>query len=491
MEASQSNNPAHHLLVKLFKNSAFLLANDVLTKATTFILYALIARYLGAFQFGQLSLALTILFTFQILAPAGLRLLITREVANNLEKTNLFLVNGSLIAVIFTVAAYLILWFVILILDYSSDTTMVISIIALGLLPFSLSTICEAIFQGWEKMHYITYANLPRNLSILFLGYILLSQGHSLEVISWLLSISYFVLLVIEWIIVVRYITRPRIVFDIGFIQETTKVSINFLGFQGAFAISSTLLIFMLSKYAGEVEVGFYNASTQILTPLMLVLQSIVLSVFPAMCRRFETSVQGLKLLSDNLVELFIGITFPVVVFIFYLSGEILLLLYGNQEFLYAAIVLQIIVITLIPQALTSVLGRVLLAGHQERILFKIVLIGSVFSLLIGIFLIRQYGMVGAATTTVIFSVVNFFLHYEFTSRMIPSPLPLGRLWKPIAASCVYVLFVVLVKIPHPFITAFLGGLLYLVVWFSINILSAGGYNQLASRYKNLWSESL
>ena len=313
MEVSQSNNPSQHLLARLFRNSAFLLATDVITRATTFILYALIARYLGAFQFGQLSLALTILFTFQILAPAGLRLLITREVANHREKTNLYLVNGSLIATIFTMAAYLLLWLVILILDYSSDTTMVISIIALGLLPFSLSTICEAIFQGWEKMEFIAYANLPRNLSIIIFGYILLSHGYELIAISWLISITYFLVLFIEWIIIVIFIVKPCIVIDIGFVRETTKMSLSFLGFQGAFAISSTVLIFMLSKYAGEAEVGFYNASSQILTPLMLVLQSVVLSVFPAMCRKFESSIQGLKLLSDNLVELFLGLTFPVV----------------------------------------------------------------------------------------------------------------------------------------------------------------------------------
>lgn len=491
MEVSQSNNPSHHLLSRLFKNSAFLLATDVITRATTFVLYALIARYLGAFQFGQLSLALTILFTFQILAPAGLRLLITREVANHREKTNLFLVNGSLIAVIFTMAAYLILWLVILILDYSAETTRVISIIALGLLPFSLSTICEAIFQGWEKMEYIAYANLPRNLSIILFGYLLLSRGYGLIAISWLLSLTYFIILFFEWIIVGVYISKPRMVIDFGFTQETTKTSLSFLGFQGAFAISSTVLIFMLSKFTGETEVGFYNASSQILTPLMLVLQSVVLSIFPAMCRKFESSIQGLKLLSDNLVELFLGMTFPVVVFIYYLSGEILVFLYGNQEFLYATIVLQILVLTLIPQAVTTIFGRILLAGHQEKKLFKIVMNCSVFSTGIGVFLIGQFGLVGAALTTVAFSLLNSYLHYRLTLQIINSPLPMSRLWKPIVASLVYVFFIILVEGWHPFLAALLGGILYLVVWISLNILAAGGFNQLTSKYKILWSESL
>jgi O-antigen/teichoic acid export membrane protein len=340
-------------------------------------------------------------------------------------------------------------------------------------------------------MQYITYANLPRNFSILLLGYIFLSQGYSLIAISWLLSITYFILLLIEWFIIARFILKPRLVIDFVFTRETTKSSLSFLGFQGAFAISSTLLIFMLSKYAGEAEVGFYNASSQILIPLTLILQSVVLSVFPAMCRRFEANKQGLKLLSDNLVELFLGMTFPVVVCIFYLSGEILLLLYGNQEFLFATIVLQILVLTLIPQAVTTIFGRLLLAGHHENGLFKIVMLCSVFSIVIGIFLISEFGLMGAALTAVAFSLLNFILHYQLTARMISSPLPIRRLWKPVVASFVYVLFIVLVKGLHPFITAFLGGLLYLLVWLTLIIFAEGGFYQLTTKYKMLWSESL
>ena len=62
------------------------------------------------------------------------------------------------------------------------------------------------------------------------------------------------------------------------------------------------------------------------------------------------------------------------------------MLLYGNQEFLFATIVLQIIVLTLIPQAVTTIFGRLMLAAHQEKELFKIVMICSFFSIVIGVF---------------------------------------------------------------------------------------------------------
>src|SRR5438552_17047754 len=80
-------------------NAASILASDVVNRGTSFVLYALVARYLGAFAFGQLSLALTLFYTFQVLAAAGLRTLVVREVARDKEKTNFYLINGSMTVV--------------------------------------------------------------------------------------------------------------------------------------------------------------------------------------------------------------------------------------------------------------------------------------------------------------------------------------------------------------------------------------------------------
>src|ERR671919_2709116 len=82
-------------LVRILANAASILASDVVNRGTTFVLYALVARYLGAFEFGQLSLALTLFYMFQVLAAAGLKTLVVREVARDKKKTGCYLVHGS------------------------------------------------------------------------------------------------------------------------------------------------------------------------------------------------------------------------------------------------------------------------------------------------------------------------------------------------------------------------------------------------------------
>jgi len=82
---------------RLVGNFTSLLTSEVVNRATTFVLYALIARYLGAYELGQLSLALTLFFMSQFIAGAGLKILITREVAKDRTKTGPYLFNGSAI----------------------------------------------------------------------------------------------------------------------------------------------------------------------------------------------------------------------------------------------------------------------------------------------------------------------------------------------------------------------------------------------------------
>src|SRR5437016_14617382 len=66
-------------LRKTGSNALSILTSDAMNRATSFVLYALVARRLGAHEFGQLSLALTLFYIFQVLALAGLKTLRSEE----------------------------------------------------------------------------------------------------------------------------------------------------------------------------------------------------------------------------------------------------------------------------------------------------------------------------------------------------------------------------------------------------------------------------
>jgi O-antigen/teichoic acid export membrane protein len=468
---------------RIVGNAASMLTSDAVNRATTFVLYALIARHLGAHEFGQMSLALTLFYVSQVFALAGVKQVIVRAVAKDRTRTSQYLTSGSLIVGAASLLSIAGLMLFVLFMGYSTDTAVVILLISIGLLPYSLSAICEAIFQAWERMSFIAYANVPANVAKVVLAFVLLSLGYGLYDLILLMLFSLAVVVIIEWWLMLRYIARPAMKLDLPFSMSLIKVSATFFGIDGIIAIMGSVNILLLSKLAGEEEVGLYSSANQLMVPLMLIYQGVVLSVYPMMCRRFDTSPQSLKRISEYLIELLLVIALPVVVGLFFLAGPALFLLYGNEDFVLASEILRIMIWTSVLTALTNVLGQVLWASLREKVTLRIVAVDGLVGLLLGVILIGPFGLVGAAVAALLTKVVDFLQHYVSVSKLLHG-VPLGKLaWKPAVASAFMGGFLALSQDQDITLTIIFAGLLYSGVLFALAAWSSGGLRRLKARY--------
>jgi O-antigen/teichoic acid export membrane protein len=473
---------------RLVGNFASLLTSEVVNRATTFVLYAMVARYLGAFGLGQLSLALTLFFVAQVLAGAGLRTLVTREVARDRTKTGQYLVNGSAIVAACSVLSVTALLFFVRLMNYSPETASAILLLSLGVLPFSLSVLNKAVFQAWERMHYIAWANVPVNVAKVGLALVLLWQGHGLFEMILLLLACHVAILGIEWWLMLRHIARPHLRIDRRFCIPMIRSTSTFLGINGIVAISASLDLLLLSRLTDETQVGLYSAAVQLIAPWTVICGSIILSVFPEMCKRFTTGVEGLKRISGQVLELLLAITLPAVVGFSFLAGPALLFLYGKAEFMLASPALRVLVWTLVLTAFNHVLGHALVASQKEKVTLHIIVLSTLLKLLLGLILISQYGLIGAAVATLLTALLDFLLHYAAVSRRL-FRLPVVRLaWKPAVAGACMAVYLMLVSNQGLLLTAVSAGMVYAVSWLVLIIWSNGGLRQFTARYQHLWS---
>ena len=91
-------------------NALSILSSDVMNRATSFVLYALVARHLGVQEFGELTLAFTLFYVFQVFAVVGLKTLIIRQVAKDRTQTWLYFTNGSGIVALTSLSSFLVLF---------------------------------------------------------------------------------------------------------------------------------------------------------------------------------------------------------------------------------------------------------------------------------------------------------------------------------------------------------------------------------------------
>ena len=454
------------------RNAAAVLASDVVNRATTFLLYALVARYLGIFQFGQLSLALTLFCTFQVVSVAGLKLLIAREVAKDRTRTGTFAVTGSLVVIAASILSFGLLAVFVRLVQYSPSTKSVILLLGLALLPFSLSAVCEAVFLGWERMHFIAYANLPMNTVKIAVAFLMLHEGYDLYALMILAVVAQTAVVIVEWLLLLRFTIRLHIRADVPFALALIKSATPFLGMDAIIALMASVNIVLLSRMVGERETGLYNAATQVLVPVTLLCQSIVLSVFPALCKRFEPSFRQARLISERLLALLLAITLPATVGLLFLSNSVLVFLYGNKGFQSAGMAVRVMAGTIILTAITSVLGQVLVAAGRERLTLRIVSIDLLVNFSVGIILIREFGLIGAALSMLLTKILDAAQHWMLTYSLFSKP-PIARLlWKPIVASACMGGYLLLIQDQRVLTAVVSAGALYAVAFLALAVLS-------------------
>jgi O-antigen/teichoic acid export membrane protein len=415
-------------LVRILANAISILAADVVNRGTTFVLYALVARYLGAFEFGQLSLALTLFYTFQVLAAAGLRTLVVREVAKDKGKTSVYLVNGSVTVVATCVVSIVLLVAFVKVMGYGRSTASLILLLSLGLLPAALATLYEALFQAWEKMHLIATATVPANLAKASVAFLAVSHGSSLHQLASVILLTQMTIAVAEWRLLRRHIAQPKSRVDLRFSLLILRSSTPFLGIDVTVALWASVQIVLLSALASETEVGLYSAAAQVLVPVALLFQSLTQAMFPIMCRRFEQDCRDLKQVAEAVLVCLLAAAIPISGILFVFADQVIALLYHGDKFRAAVPVLRILVWGVVLGAITQALGQVLLAGRREVVTLRIVAVNAVVSFVLGLLLIDVFGPLrGAALATLIAAAVNVVQHYVPVSSLLGG-ISVGRL---------------------------------------------------------------
>ncbi|NJO08026.1 MAG: flippase [Chloroflexaceae bacterium] len=457
--------------------------SQVMNRATTFVVYAFVGRYLGVAEFGVLSLGLTLMYTFQIFAVAGLKLLITREISREPERTNKYIVNGTIAVMTFSLVSFLALGLFVLAMNYSTQTSEVILLLGLALIPYALTNICEAVFQAWERMHYIAYGNVPANILKVVGAWYILDNGYSIHYLALLFIVCYVLVFSIEWWYMMKNITKLHIEFDYQFTRGMLVKTLPFLGMESVIAIWASIDAVLLSKLSDEFSLGLYNASAQLLVPAILVIENLAFSIFPLMCRKFDMGIENLKNVYEYLVEALLAIALPAAVGLSFLAGPILLLLYGGDNFSQGAVVLQLLVWILIPIAFTNALGQVLMASLQETLTLKIVVVNMIISIVLGIVFIIPLGVIGAALSTVISQGVNLLQHYFPTAKTLRGINLWNVFWKPMVATLVMAGYLFLVSNMSIWFVIPSAALVYGVCLVGILILTSGSIAQFRERY--------
>ncbi len=386
---------------KYFRNTGWLMFGKILSMVVGFV----IARYLGASSFGELSFADAFTTIIAAVGALGLDSFIIREIINEpLKKdeilgTSLLLrlgVNSLLIPL--TVGTYLLFHHFS---DKPGDTlTWVVFILTFASF-FKSFNVIDSYFQSQVSSKYVVQV---QNVCVVVSAIIkILLVVFNMPLIYFALALTADSLMLALGLIYM-YKKRGASLWDWTFNKERAfgLLKKSFPLILSAVMVSIYMKIDqVMLKSVGSMEVGIYSAAAKISEAWYFIPVAIVTSVFPAIIHARKTDLERYTKRLKNLYDLLVFISLPVAIFISFFANDIIHLLYGHA-YDGAGDMLSIHIWSGIFVFLGSASSQYLLAEGYTMISFQRTAMGAVVNILLNLWLIPQYGGVGASVATLI-----------------------------------------------------------------------------------------
>jgi PST family polysaccharide transporter len=399
------------LLTNIFSLGTIQLVNYILPLLTV----PYLVRILKPDYYGLIAFSTATITYFIMLTDYGFNLSATRQIS--IHRKNLKKVNEIFSATIFIQAALLLVSFILLsgliftfeIFSKNWELYYISFGMVIGHFLFP-----AWLFQGLEKMKYITIINVITKTTLTLLVFIVVKQQKDYLLIPVLTSLSFIISGIFSLVIAKYY-------FHISFFWPKKIVVLSQLK-KGWFIFSSNLSVslfttsttFILGIFTDNQSVGLFAAADKIITAIKGLNAPISQSIYPVISKKIvENKREGISfILKFGKIIIFSNLLFSVLLFILakpictYILGD------GYQESIHLLRIMAFLPLIIVTSNLCAIQGLYNLG--KAYLVSKYLIIIGISHLVLIFLLIPQFGVYGAATSVVITEIFGtlFSIYY-------------------------------------------------------------------------------
>ncbi len=383
----------------LFINIGSIFVARMLSPLIRMGLVLFLSRFLGAKGLGEYQVMMTYFALFEVLPTLGLRRFMTREIAKQPPLALQYIQHGCVLGLLVSIAALAIMN--VASAGYSGTIRQGILLLSLALFPSTMLVFCEATFIAPQRAAYIAVLTLSENLLLMLLGCFFLWNGFGVISIVATIAILRLFTAGVGLTLVMRLCPRLPWQWDGAFRREMLRQAPVFLGTVLASNLFWRLDILMLSRLRSAEEIGLYAAALRLIILCQEIPKSVLINILPPLSARYPDAMRPFRTLVECTAKYLLIYAFPVTIGAIVLAPDIITMIF-NAEFLAAALILSILVMSLVPFGMMNLLGNVLTATHHQKIDLATNGLGVLLNLGLNLVFIPRYGALGAAYTTLI-----------------------------------------------------------------------------------------
>ncbi len=457
-------------IANIAKNTSYLTIALVIQKIISFTYFAILARNIGPENLGKYYFAISFTTIFSIFIDFGLTNVLTREIAKRQEKAREILGSVLAIKIVFTFLVILAIFVVINLLNYPEITKQLVYLSSICIVLDSFTISYFGTIRAFHDLKFESLSSIIFQLIVMGLGLFFLYSGYSLVfVMSALVMASIFNLLYSSSILFIKWRIGIWPKFNFFVIKNLLILAIPF----ALFAIFQRLYMYfdtvLLSIFAGDVYVGYYQIPFKIIFALQFLPLAFTASLYPAMSNYWLNNKDQLVVTFERAVNYLIIISLPIAVGIVVLAGKIMLLFDTGYE--EAILPLQIIMTALLFLFINYPIGSLLNACDKQKQNTINMAIVALVSLVLNLILIPKMQAVGASVTVLITNILMVTLGFYWVPKIIPYRSK--KIWivffKALLSAIVMGLVVFYLKIYlNVFIVVMIGGVVYFASMFIV-----------------------
>ncbi len=383
---------------RLARNTGVLIGAELVIKLFNLGFYAVLSRELLSRGFGAWTYGLGVVTVYATVFNWGLSTLFTREVARDPHAAGDLL--GRLLPLRFALVGIALLGLAPLAwAQRTMGAPLFVCVLGVAPLASMVGESFRAVFRARQQLHLDAALTLAERALSSGLALIALLATHSLVWVAagWTAGALLAAVAAGVWVLGTHVTERVRWRFERVGELARAATPLFLLGVLGQLYFRQDVVI--LQALTQTEAVGYYGAAYRLFEMFVFLPGSLTQAYLPAAAALRETAPEAFHRLVRRTLSACLAVSVPLSLFLSVRTDEVIRLLFGSG-FEPAVPAARVVVWTLTLYCWSAVLGHTLIAGGRQRVPAIAVACAVPTNLLLNLWWIPQWGIVGAAWAT-------------------------------------------------------------------------------------------
>lgn len=402
------------------KNTTFMTTASVLQRVVSFVYFIIIARIIGAENTGDYFFALSFSTIFLVIADFGLNNVLTRELARSQEKSGVFLNNLLSIKLLLGFVSYGLIILAANLLNYSESTKQLIYVAGITVIFDSLQNLFYASLRAAQNLRYEAVGIFLSQVLTMIIGTTALILHWPLYFLIVAYTVPSFLSVFYSGYFAAKILSlRFRLLWQKDIIKPFLLMAVPFFAaaiIGKLYAYSDSLL---MSKMLTKTELGYWSVPYKIVFAFQFIPIALTASMYPAISALFvQENKEKIAYLLLKGWRYLLLVAMPLTFGIYAIADKFIISFYSTA-YAPSVTVLKVLIFSLVFSYLNYTMAALLNAVNKQGEQTLLVLSALIISVLLNLYLLPKYGVVGAAFAVLLSSVILFIFSFWRVQKVI------------------------------------------------------------------------